>query len=194
MTGCNLRQAHGELPRLDSESEVAAVVYGPTDDPDHLLWRFAHDQRAFGYDVVGVLQHRRQSCRGPHRTVSLRFYGDPLSGNSEFVGNPSCDASVSAVESLLLREIERQPDLVIVNRFGTLEQQGRGFLGALAAAARLSVPVLIAVPERVFSQWIAVTCGMAVRLSCRPESVEAWWSSARAFPVGRAPTACELYK
>jgi nucleoside-triphosphatase THEP1 len=45
-------------------------------------------------------------------------------------------------------------DLVIINRFGRLEAEGKGLIDLIRQALDADIPVLIAVPERRFATWI----------------------------------------
>jgi hypothetical protein len=64
-------------------------------------------------------------------------------------------------------------------------------------ALEADIPVLIAVPERRFSDWIRFSDGMNVRLPCRREALDLWWRSVEGTSVRRpgfTATFCELAK
>ena len=63
-------------------------------------------------------------------------------------------AVVSAVEASLLRDV----DILIINKFGKEEVEGRGFRHAIALALENETPVLIGVPARNAEAWRAF-CG-----------------------------------
>ncbi len=50
-------------------------------------------------------------------------------------------------------EIQKQPDVLVVNKFGKSEAEGGGFRPLIADAIELGIPVLIAVPWRNIESW-----------------------------------------
>src|SRR5215467_11153090 len=68
-------------------------------------------------------------------------------------------------------------DLLIINRFGKHEQEGKGLLFLVEQALSLDIPVLIAVPDIRFHHWIEFSGGMSVKLPCRSASLQAWWKA-----------------
>ncbi len=98
----------------------------------------------------------------------------------------------------LTAAIGDRPDLVVINRFGRAEAEGRGLVKPIAQALKADIPVLIAVPERRFFDWIRFSDGMNVRLPCRREALDRWWPSVAGTSVRRRPgfaaTFCEWAK
>jgi nucleoside-triphosphatase THEP1 len=82
----------------------------------------------------------------------------------------SCDARGCRLDDQRLGEladrltaaIDDGPDLVVINRFGRAEAEGRGLVKPIAQALKADIPVLIAVPERRFFDWIRFSDGMNV--------------------------------
>ncbi|WP_395456576.1 hypothetical protein ACHMW5_15025 [Azospirillum melinis] len=67
-------------PPFDDRSDVAAVVYGGTDDPDRLLSGFLLDLQTQGFDAVGIVQVRREAPvegRAAHGFRLLSGQGSP---------------------------------------------------------------------------------------------------------------------
>ena len=96
----------------------------------------------------------------------------------------------------LTAAIENGADLVIINRFGRSEAEGKGLIDLVPMALDADIPVLIAVPERRFSAWIRFSEGMNVRLACRRDALDQWWHRVGGPPCGRnsVPTLCEFAK
>ena len=87
-------------------------------------------------------------------------------------------------------------DLVVINRFGKLEVEGKGLTGPIEHASCADIPVLIAVPEHRFYAWTRYSCGMSVRVECSRNALNEWWQSvAGAHASGTAtPDFCALTK
>jgi hypothetical protein len=77
----------------------------------------------------------------------------------------------------LRRRIRRKPELLVINRFGSLERAGGGFCSVIQAALDNDVPVVLAVPAALFEGWLKASHGMMVRLTCERASLDAWWTA-----------------
>ena len=186
-----------ERPELHSECDVAALVYGPQDDPDAILEAFVTDLRRQGFDAVGLLQ-RRKAVPGDVIDFFLIPRGDEEMGLGETgvaAGTP-CGSRLQDLGEQVAHVLDRHPDIIVLNRFGWLEASGSGLLGLLADAIAHDVPVLTAVPEGLFERWLAVVQGLAIRLPCKRSSLEHWWIGLARGPHIRSaePRFCERYK
>jgi hypothetical protein len=89
-------------------------------------------------------------------------------------------------------------DLVIVNRFGKRERDGKGLFRVIERALDADIPVVIAVSSDHFLDWIKFADGMSVKLRCDRMSLEAWWAAVSrrsAAVIGHAgTTVCEAVK
>ena len=88
-------------------------------------------------------------------------------------------------------------DLVIINRFGKRERDGKGLGYLIERALRADIPVVIAVASDRFGDWIKFAGGMTVKLACDRGALEEWWSKVSmrgAEPAKRRPTTCEVFK
>ena len=72
---------------------------------------------------------------------------------------------LASLATRLAAAIEAGADVVIINRFGRLEAEGKGLTDLIRQALDADIPVLIAVPERRFATWIRFSEGMNVRLA-----------------------------
>ena len=76
--------------------------------------------------------------------------------------------------SRVLRDaLERQPDLVVCNRFGALEAENGGFVAELLALLERGIPVLTVVAPRHFDAWQRFV-GEAPLLPVDPGAWAAW--------------------
>ena len=170
---------------FDSQADIAAVVYGPGDDPDRLQREFADDLRLCGHRVVGLVQvgrrcgmvqERMPALALPTReTVSLHHVRE--------LAPAAChldEEEFAETRRRVAAAIDEGADLVIINRFGKLEAAGTGFAGEIRRAVAADIPVLIAVPHQRFHTWIRFCAGMAVKLRCAREEIDGWWRFATA--------------
>jgi hypothetical protein len=185
---------------FDAQCDLAAVVYGADDDPDRLISGFAADLRRLGCRPVGVVQFGR-SCRSDDlglgvtllpdgEVVGLALDDEPASGGCRL------DRDRLAGLSMRLAAAIDGADLVIINRFGRSEAEGRGLIDLIRRALDADIPVLIAVPEQRFAAWIKFSEGMNVRLACRRDALDRWWRTIAGAPRNgvTAGTFCEVAK
>ncbi len=74
-------------------------------------------------------------------------------------------------------ELRGGADLLILNRFGRGESEGRGFRDLVGAAAGLEIPVLTAVRPTYAGAWAAFGSGIACDLPMRRSEVLDWAAS-----------------
>jgi Protein of unknown function (DUF2478) len=187
---------------FDSQCDLAAMVYEPHQDPDDLLRDFAFDLNARGYRAVGLVQLGHHCTDSPKLSAMLVHTGEELSLLQNL---GSCAAGCRLDVGQLLdagvqvaSAIEAGADLVIINRFGRQEREGKGLSFLVERALSADIPVVIAVPSHRFADWIRFADGMSVKLACDRHSLDAWWravSVRSAAPVRLAhTTVCEAFK
>ena len=92
--------------------------------------------------------------------------------------------------------LEHGADLVIINRFGKRERDGKGLSYLIGRALDADIPVVIAVASDHFADWIKFAGGMSVKLACDRGALDQWWRniSARetAAPGRDWQTVCDL--
>jgi hypothetical protein len=186
---------------FDAQCDLAALVYGAGEDPDPLIAGFADDLHRAGHRPVGVVQSGR-TCQSENPQFGVVMLPD-----GEVVGLASDDGAhtvgcrldpdrLAGVAVRLAAAIEYGADLVIINRFGLSEADGKGLIDLIPLALDADIPVLIAVPERRFPAWIRFSEGMNVRLACRRDALDQWWDRVTGPPCLRrsAATFCGLVK
>jgi hypothetical protein len=187
---------------FDSQCDLAALVYEQDQDPDEILRGFACDLNARGYRAVGLVQLGHHCVDAPKLSAMLVHTGEELqlfqdlgacaAGCRLDVG-PLLDAGAQIASA-----IDQGADLVIINRFGRQERDGKGLSYLIDRALSADVPVVIAVPSHRFADWIRFADGMSVKLRCNRASLETWWSavSARNADIVRQEhrTVCEVLK
>ena len=187
---------------FDSQCDLAALVYEPDQDPDRLLREFAADLNAGGYRAVGLVQLGHHCLDTPKLSAMLVHTGEEL---PLFQNLGACASGCRLDVGQLLEAgaqvasaIDQGADLVIVNRFGRQERDGKGLSYLVERALSADIPVVIAVPSHRFADWIRFADGMSVKLRCDRESLYAWWRAVSARSTGLVSqdrqTVCEVFK
>ncbi len=192
---------HGTWTMFDSQCDLAALVYGSDQKPDDVLREFAADLDGRGYRSVGLLQLGHH-CLDPelsamliHRGKRVRLFQDlgRCAQGCRLDVDQLMEAGVQIAEA-----IDEGADLVVINRFGRQEREGKGLLHVIERALEADIPVVIAVPESGFADWLKFSGGMSVRLRCDRDALELWWSGVSRRHAGFAQshyqTVCEVLK
>ncbi|MDZ5649912.1 DUF2478 domain-containing protein [Nitrospirillum sp. BR 11828] len=161
---------------------LAAVVYQPEEDVDSLLADFALGLRDQGRRVGGIVQRNRRNACGP---VKLMEVVDLRSGRVIPIcqnlgpGSVACRLDTGGLADAALAvadAVAHRVELVMVNKFGKTEAEGRGLRGEIASAIDAGLPVLTAVPWRFYDAWAAFTGGYGTTLACDAAVVADWWT------------------
>lgn len=138
---------------------LAAVQFG-SGDIDGFLSGIAETLANQGYHVRGVLQSRGVSAGECHcadmdlTTIGSRRrfrISQPLGNGSRGCRlNPGALAECAA---FLEQELKQNCDLLVLNRFGRGESEGRGFRDLIGAALIAGVPVLTAIRPEYEQPW-----------------------------------------
>jgi nucleoside-triphosphatase THEP1 len=140
-----------EAQPLSAGAALAVLVHAEGDAADAVMAGAAETLAAAGWRVAGAVQANLE--RPDRRRCDMRLR-DLASGEETLISQDlgdeaeGCrlDLDAFARASLLVeRALEAGADVLIVNRFGKQEAQGRGFVGAIAQALGRGAPVVVAV-------------------------------------------------
>lgn len=192
---------HSVPPRSVSarpQQALVAIVYANEAYPQSTFERIVEDCRCRGLRVAGVLQHSVCSDTAGHCDVVLEELTTGLRTDlfeDRGPGASGCRLDVAAlaeVNGQVARSLDNDPELLILNKFGKVEAEGRGLLDLVAMAVDRGIPVVIGVPIRNLEAWRNFAGGMSVEFSSDPSEVSDWLN--RTFPVAVAqspePAAC----
>ncbi|MGO1119944.1 DUF2478 domain-containing protein [Rhodovibrionaceae bacterium A322] len=163
----------------DSHAPIAAVAFPAQFDVDSLLTRVADHLREQGAAMVGVIQGRGTEARHVDNLV-LRDLSDGKESRilqdlgSQSQGCRLNPTALAAISENLMRQLDGQPDLLIVNRFGRGESEGHGLRPVLEKALHLEVPVLVAVRDEYRPAWDEFSQGLATILPPEEAAILAW--------------------
>ncbi|MDB5653900.1 MAG: hypothetical protein JWQ94_1513 [Tardiphaga sp.] len=160
---------------------LAALVYDDSHDPDELLRGFAADLNRAGLRAVGLVHLGHPLADPPQLSALLLHSGDTMRLFQDLGrGATGCKLDVGqllAAGTQVAQAIDRGADLVIINRFGRQESEGKGLSYLIERALSDEIPVVIAVPDTRLAAWNAYSDGMAMHLACDRASLEMWWRS-----------------
>jgi Protein of unknown function (DUF2478) len=186
---------------FDAQCDLAALVYDEHQDPDAVLRDFAADLNARGFRAVGMVQAGQ--CADSSLSAVLLPGGEKLLLSQDF--DPAargCRLDLGRLQNAgtrIAEALEAGADLLIVNRFGKRERDGKGLAYLIERALGADVPVVIAVSAKSFADWIKFAGGMSVKLACDRHALDVWWSnvSLGGSPKAAGPghqTVCEVLK
>jgi nucleoside-triphosphatase THEP1 len=162
---------------FDAECDIAALVYDADQDPDAILRGFADHLKAHGYRAVGMVQAGQ--CADSSLSAVLLHDGEILSlAKDPEPGARGCRLDIARLQNAGKRiadALEQGADIVIINRFGKRERDGKGLGYLIDRALASELPVVIAVSREHFDEWIKFAEGMTVKLTCDRQSLDAWW-------------------
>jgi len=169
-----------------SAPRIAAIVYGPGDNVDGLLAEFVARVKRQGVAVAGLVQVDTGDDSCVVGDMSLRDVAtDRLISICQDLGPnaTSCrlDPQGLAQAAGLLREaLERDPALVVLNKFGKVEIEGGGLVDEIGICVTRDIPLAIGVPQRFLAAWDVFADGMDVQLPATIEALEGWWATIHA--------------
>jgi Protein of unknown function (DUF2478) len=158
-----------------------AAVRFVTEDVDGFLAGLAANLTAQGWRLAGVIQSRGEAgteCHCADMDLTSLATGDVFR-ISQPLGNGAhgCRLDPGALahcSAALERDIATGPDLLVLNRFGHGESEGRGFRDLIAQALDLGVPVLTAVRPTYARAWADFGGEIACDLPMQADAVLAW--------------------
>jgi hypothetical protein len=161
---------------------MLAAIRFETGDIDGLLADTATTLLNRGHRVRGVLQSRGEMRGECHcADMDLHAIGEPRTFRiSQPLGNGShgCrlhPGALAECAAYLETEMDRGTDLLILNRFGRGESEGRGFRDLIGQAMMRGVPVLTAVRPMYADHWCAFGEGLSCDLPMDHSTILTWF-------------------
>lgn len=152
---------------------------------DVLLAELAHTLLAQGARLAGAIQHNVETSGQIRCDMTLEILGQ---GNEIRIsqrlgaGARGCRLDPAGLEQtvgLVEATLSAPRDLLIINKFGKQEIDGRGFRPVIARALSQDVPVLISVPEAHRGAFAAFAGDLAQEVPARITALHAWYQQAR---------------
>jgi nucleoside-triphosphatase THEP1 len=168
----------GEL-ETEEDAWVAAIHHDGSRPIDAALAEFATQQRQAGRRVLGLLMKPAAGDAGCQSAMVLTDIdtGDEYAVSQSLgKGSNACAADpqgFARASRVLRNALDQQPDLVIINRYGSLEAENGGFVAELLALLAQGIPVLTVVSTRHLDAWHRFI-GVATLLPSDPGAWQAW--------------------
>jgi hypothetical protein len=148
-------------------------------DTDLLLFLLTEILASKGVKSCGTVQVNTECASGPCDMDVVVLPDGPTLRISQSLGQASkgCRLDPSALETavgLVGSRLETGPDLLIVNKFGKHEADGRGFRTVIADAIALDIPVLVEVNALNLNAFHEFVGPDAKRLDPEIEAVLDW--------------------
>ncbi|WP_193141258.1 MULTISPECIES: DUF2478 domain-containing protein [unclassified Meridianimarinicoccus] len=162
--------------------KIAYISSADRGGTDRLLEQFSVHLQAQGARLCGIVQTNTDCGPGPC-DMDVRVLPDgPIIRISQSLGPQArgCRLDTSALEHSVAateNSFDAGADLLILNKFGKHEADGRGFRTMIARAISEDVPVLLAVNGLNLPAFEAFTDGMARRVDADLEALTVWFES-----------------
>lgn len=168
------------MPEFNEDTVPAAAIRrGHIDDLSPLLRSVAGQLGRQGWRIRGIIQTRETDIDGNRSRVLHTIDGSGRFPVSQRLGRQSqacsLDTQALADAAAALRGwLDEGPDLLIVDRFGPLEAQSKGFTTELLEIMSRGVPLLTSVKPAEEQAWTSFTGGLAHWVPPEPKTVCAW--------------------
>ena len=155
-------------------------------DTDLVLAGLAADLTDRGLACCGTVQINTARADAGPCDMDVRLLPDgPVLRISQDLGPSSrgCRLDPAALETAVgwvAARLSADADLLIVNKFGKHEAEGKGFRDVIAEALALGVPVLVGLNRVNRDAFLDFAQGMAVEVPSRPDALKDWVKSAAA--------------
>lgn len=159
---------------------LAAVLVAKDSDVDAVLARVAAILRGEGSRLAGFLQGERDGEGACCAAIEV----EDIAGGGRYVisqdlgpGARGCRLDPQALTALVvpaLAGLDRDPDLLLLNRFGKAEASGGGFRPVIEAAFERSIPVLTAAREDYAPAWEAFSGEFGIVMPAHEASILDW--------------------
>ena len=144
--------------------------------------KFVEKQKLLNTRVGGVLQEALLNSEG--EVVGLNAV-DVLTNRRIPITRPvknddECGLDVSALAEttgIIQDAINDRLDLVVVEKFGELEQNGKGLIDEILQTIAEGIPLLISVPEAALPAWQDWSGELGSVLPFTEEAFQQWWQN-----------------
>ncbi|KPQ07921.1 MAG: Protein of unknown function (DUF2478) [Rhodobacteraceae bacterium HLUCCA12] len=174
--------------------QLGYVTTNGRGDTDACLWQAVQALQRAGVALAGTIQSNPRRDDRTRCDMDLHVLPDgPVLRISQDLGVDArgCRLDGAALESAVAACQARLPraSLVVINKFGKHEAQGRGFVPVIAAALDRDLPVLVGVSAMNLPAFLDFAGGLARPLPAGPKPILRWACKA-ITPGSGQPAGC----
>jgi nucleoside-triphosphatase THEP1 len=163
-------------------SPFAAAVYKPDTADRMALYKFVEKQKTLNTRIGGVLQEGLFDLQGKMTGLDAVDVSTdrriPISRPVQNDGDCGLDvAALAGTSGIISKAIGDAVDLVVVEKFGEHEQNGKGLIDEILQTIVAGIPLLISVPEAALPAWQERTGELGDVLPFTEEAFRQWWQS-----------------
>lgn len=169
-----------EMNNAPDPSPILAIVYSDGLAADRFISDLGYRIRDAGIAVAGIVQHNKFIRDRTKCNMEVEELGSETvlqlseDRGKEARGCRLDRGALSEAAALLSASLENGPEIVILNKFGKLEAEGRGLRDALADAVQLGMPIVVGVPYRNIEQWRIFAEGLAEECPIDSSRLHEW--------------------
>lgn len=160
--------------------KIAYTMSAGRGDTDSLLFGLADALMSKGQHLCGIVQINSECGDDRPCDMDVKVLPDgPTIRISQSLGANArgCRLDPSALEASVAHvsaNLHESCDLLIVNKFGKHEADGRGFRPVIAEALGMGVPVLVGLNRLNEEAFLAFSDGLAENVPSRIDALMAW--------------------
>ena len=166
----------------------AAAVYTPQTKDRQALSKFAGKVKSSNIKIGGVLQEALFDKEGNICGIDAVDVSSgqriPISRPAANAGDCGLDVSALTQTTGIIRQaIDDRCELVVVEKFGEMEQNGKGLIDEIMQTIVEEIPLLIAVSETALPVWQETSGELGSVLPFELQAFEEWWQGVNSKPL-----------
>ncbi len=167
---------------MELDAAFAAAVYTPDTGDRMALYKFVEKQKSLNTRIGGILQEGLLDSEGAITGLNAIDVSTnrriPITRPVTNDGDCGLDvAALAGTTGIISKAISDGVDLVVVDKFGELEQNGKGLIDEILQTIVAGIPLLISVSEAALPVWQERTGELGGVLSFTEEAFQQWWQS-----------------
>lgn len=162
--------------------QLAYVMTETRGTTDRLLTLFAHQLIERGSRLAGIVQTNTECADSDLCDMDVQVLPNGATIRiSQSLGRESkgCRLDPAALEqavAMVSASLATKPQLMVVNKFGKHEADGRGFRPVIGEGLMQGVPILAGVNTLNHAAFLEFSQGMAQRLPATPDALDQWFT------------------
>ena len=162
---------------------IAYTIAPGRGDVDRVLWQFADHLAQRGLRTCGLVQINTERDYTSKCDMDVQVLpAGPVIRISEYRGREAkgCRLDPAALEQAVMevsRRMEGDVDVLIVNKFGKHEAEGRGFRDVIAEALLRDIPVIVGANALNLEAFNGFTADLATPIAPSVEALVRWFET-----------------